>query len=93
MSPEREPDDTLWSWDDVRTWDDWSALLIGNGFSRNIWERFGYASLFDRASSEEIGHRLTEADLHLFKRLATHNFEGGAVANVVGIWVTRSPAA
>ena len=45
------------------------------GLINNIWERFGYASLFDTANSEEVGHRLTEADVNLFERLANHNFE------------------
>jgi len=36
-------------WDDISEQYVDSNLLLGNGFSRNISERFGYASLFDKA--------------------------------------------
>lgn len=50
------------------------SLLIGNGFSQNIWPGFKYNSLFEKAS-ENSGVHLTAADVSLFDCLNTHNFE------------------
>jgi hypothetical protein len=43
--------------------------------SRNVWEPFGYASLFDTAQSKDLPHRLVEEDLELFRELDTDKFE------------------
>lgn len=66
--------DELQSWEQVKEACDWSALLVGNGFSQNIWANFSYGSLFDTASNGD-GARLSEQDISLFKRLETRNFE------------------
>jgi hypothetical protein len=63
-------DGSLPRWDAVREErDDWSALLLGNGLSRNVWEGFGYPSLFGKATA------LTAPDRRLFEALGTKNFE------------------
>lgn len=49
--------------------DEWAALLLGNGLSRNVWDGFGYPSLFDKANG------LTVPDRKLFEALSTKNFE------------------
>ena len=70
-----ELDENLPSWDDVREQRDWPALLLGNGFSQNVWGRFSYASLYDTATSDLIRHGLTPEDTRLFDQLHTRNFE------------------
>lgn len=67
-------DDYLEDWADLKSQEDWSGLLIGNGFSQNLWQRFGYASLFETASQGD-GAQLSAADIALFDRLETRNFE------------------
>ncbi len=63
-------DGSLARWEEVTAErDDWSALLLGNGLSRNVWEGFGYPSLFDKAGA------LTTPDRNLFEELGTKNFE------------------
>lgn len=49
-------------------------MLVGNGFSRNLWSRFGYDSLFQLATQGN-GAGLGNADRSLFKLLETTNFE------------------
>ncbi|PGC10525.1 hypothetical protein COM08_30445 [Bacillus wiedmannii] len=46
------------------------SLLLGNGFSMGIWEKFGYKSLFDNRKEH-----LNKEDLQLFKALNTTNYE------------------
>ncbi|PEZ83889.1 hypothetical protein CN374_28120 [Bacillus cereus] len=46
------------------------SLLLGNGFSMGIWEKFGYTSLFDNRKEQ-----LNEEDLQLFTALNTTNYE------------------
>ena len=62
-------DGSLPSWHDVAKQHDWSALLLGNGLSINVWPGFAYSSLFDHAHS----HGLTEQERKLFD--GTRNFE------------------
>ena len=66
-------DDNLEDWSELQQ-SEWSGLLIGNGFSRNLWERFGYDSLF-RLACQGNGAALGAADRSLFKQLKTTNFE------------------
>lgn len=51
-----------------------SGLVLGNGFSQNIWNRFGYSSLFDTAVSLSACP-LAVDDIALFDELNTRNFE------------------
>jgi hypothetical protein len=62
-------DGTLLDWRDISEAYDWETLLLGNGMSINIWERFRYRALFDKAKAEN----LSEAERKLFE--ATPNFE------------------
>jgi len=62
-------DGSLKAWDDVAREQVWSALLLGNGLSINVWPRFAYGSLFDNARTGG----LTDADRALFD--GTRNFE------------------
>jgi len=63
-------DGSLARWEEVTAErDDWGALLLGNGLSRNVWDGFGYPSLFDKADD------LTGPDRNLFEALRTRNFE------------------
>ncbi len=71
-------DDSLEDWAHVG-WDEQGlgarpSLLIGNGFSQNIWSGFKYDSLFEKASQNN-GDHLTTADVSLFNHLETRNFE------------------
>lgn len=64
------------TWADTKNRSDWSGILLGNGFSRALWEPFDYPSLFQRAASAEISHPLTATDKALFSKLGdTTNFE------------------
>ena len=48
------------------------SLLIGNGFSRNIWSDFKYQSLLEKARSENL---LSSETNSLFTSLETEDFE------------------
>jgi hypothetical protein len=65
-----EPDGTLHDWREIESAFDWDTLLLGNGLSINIWERFQYRNLYDYARHTET---LTAADLRLFGSMP--NFE------------------
>lgn len=79
-----ELDDDLPAWKDVSAKRDWSGLLLGNGFSQNIWKRFGYASLYETARSNEVTPNLDQADQGLFDKFDTRNFELVLTALSVG---------
>jgi len=68
-------DGGLTNWNDLKDYDDWSGLLIGNGASIAVWDKFRYASIYEMAKSDEINDPLSEADIHLFETLRTTNFE------------------
>jgi uncharacterized protein DUF4917 len=69
-------DGSLCSWNEVLAErDDWSALLLGNGLSRNVSSEFAYGSLFERATSRDARGPLRESDRELFVALRTKNFE------------------
>lgn len=55
--------------------DDWKSLLLGNGFSINIWERFGYNSLYEVAQSQNIETTLSPESIALFNHIGSSNFE------------------
>ncbi len=69
-----ELDDKLDDWATVKDECDWSSLLLGNGFSQNIWTSFGYNSLFETASAGP-GAILHADDVKLFESFQTKNFE------------------
>ncbi|CED57374.1 putative uncharacterized protein [Aliivibrio wodanis] len=53
----------------------WKNLLLGNGFSINIWEKFGYGTLFELAQRAEVDESLEAEGLALFEHLNSSNFE------------------
>ncbi len=53
----------------------WDNLLLGNGFSINIWGEFGYKSLYDLAKGTQVDHPLEQKTVALFEHLRTTNFE------------------
>ncbi len=61
-------DDELVHWASIRETYDGHGLLIGNGASMAVWERFSYPSLYEEAP-------LTELDKSVFEALDTTNFE------------------
>lgn len=67
-------DQNLIDWDEI-VHHDWETLLLGNGFSINIWEKFGYGKLYELAQSEEIDESLTDECIALFEHLGSSNFE------------------
>lgn len=75
MSDRYEVDGNLASWSDVQRQRQWMGILIGNGASRAVWEPFQYPSLYDKATSEDIEHPLSDADKSVFDALGTRNFE------------------
>jgi hypothetical protein len=78
-------DDELVDWTGIKQTYDGHGLLIGNGASMAIWERFSYPSLYEEAP-------ITELDKSIFAALDTTNFElvldslriSEAVCNAVG---------
>lgn len=69
--PDRQIDPHLVAWAELESIG-WRSLLLGNGFSINIWERFAYKSLFEVARSGNVQPSL---DSGLFDKLSTTNFE------------------
>jgi hypothetical protein len=63
------PDGSLRPWAEVADLHEWAVLLLGNGLSINVWSRFDYGSLFDKAQDK----LLTDEDRELFD--GTPNFE------------------
>ena len=55
--------------------DNWKSLLLGNGFSINIWGRFGYGSLYEVAQRNDIGTSLSRESVSLFNHIGSSNFE------------------
>jgi hypothetical protein len=71
----RNVDERLLSWDAIRSEWDWKGILVGNGASRAVWDKFKYDSLYDTAVSDNVEHPLTLEDKHLFTEIDTRNFE------------------
>jgi hypothetical protein len=66
----------------IQTWQDvlgeeyeWDNLLLGNGFSCNIWENYSYTSLLNFSQEKMIEPVLKKSVLKIFKDLKTTNFE------------------
>lgn len=78
-----EHDDGLRLWEEIQGQFCGGAILLGNGFSANIWPKFVYGSLFDHAGE------LTPEDRGVFRCLGdTKNFElvlgGLQIAQIIG---------
>ncbi len=72
--PDFKIDENLVAWDELSS-QDWKNLLIGNGFSINIWEKFGYGTLYDLAKSSCVNAPLSKKEIALFEHLGSSNFE------------------
>ncbi|MFC7297957.1 DUF4917 family protein [Herminiimonas aquatilis] len=69
-------DQNLSKWDELLLINArWENLLLGNGFSTNVWHKFSYDSLYALAQKEEIGEKLTVQSIALFDHLLSSNFE------------------
>lgn len=64
----------LLRWDDIRD-EEWNGILIGNGASIAIWDKFNYTSIFKTACSSLIQKPLDKEDVRVFHLLKTTNFE------------------
>lgn len=53
-----------------------NGLLLGNGASLAIWDKFSYRSLFEIASDPSQGEHLHPKDIAIFNDMETTNFEG-----------------
>lgn len=72
--PEHQIDPHLIHWCEIEG-ETWKSLLLGNGFSMNIWSRFGYTSLYEVAKSADVEPALDANSTALFERLNSNNFE------------------
>jgi hypothetical protein len=53
----------------------WTGILVGNGASLAVWQRFAYSSLFAVAQSKDVEVRLGPNELAAFDAVRTRNFE------------------
>jgi hypothetical protein len=51
------------------------GLLLGNGASRALWDKFSYDSLYTIACDPQQKHSLTPTDQAFFREMETTNFE------------------
>lgn len=72
--PEQQIDSHLIPWTEVEG-EVWKSLLLGNGFSMNVWPKFGYKSLYEVAKSTDVQPSLDANSTALFDRLSSNNFE------------------
>jgi hypothetical protein len=76
MSISKDP--SLLTWDDAVLKVPRSALLVGNGASIAVWDKFSYDSLYLLASTTQkppLPKALTNDDKALFEAMKTKNFE------------------
>jgi hypothetical protein len=72
--PDQKIDNHLLNWSDING-ESWKSLLLGNGFSINVWHRFGYSSLFEIAKGTDVQTPLDDSSVGLFEKLNSSNFE------------------
>lgn len=65
----------LHTWESIREQYEGAGLLIGNGASRSVWNRFAYDSLYEVAQAPDLAHCLSHVDRAIFESLDTRNFE------------------
>lgn len=64
------------TWQEIQEKDyAWDNLLLGNGFSCNIWANYSYTSLLTFSQEKMIEPILKESVLKIFNDLKTTNFE------------------
>lgn len=64
----------LVDWESVCEQADWPVILLGNGASRAIWDKYAYSSLYD-AARVSTPNRLSPDAVAVFDELDTTNFE------------------
>ena len=68
-------DSSLKSWEEIKGQFQKAEILIGNGLSCAVWEKFRYLSLYDE-SRRIPNHPLSDSDIQLFTKWEAHgNFE------------------
>lgn len=72
--PQHNIDANLINWSELTDLG-WKNLLLGNGFSINIWEKFGYGTLFELAQKDVVDTKIAVEGLALFGHLKSSNFE------------------
>src|SRR5688572_7206823 len=69
-------DGTLEDWESRDNRTKWNGILIGNGSSIAVWDKFKYSSIYEIAKTDEISNPLSRADQKLFTEFDnTSNFE------------------
>lgn len=77
------------NWDDIKD-RGWNNLLLGNGFSINIWGNYSYSSLYKYSIDNKVEPILTEIIQNIFSELKTINFEEVLKALAYAILVKKS---
>ena len=67
-------DENLIDWEEITDLE-WESIILGNGFSINIWEKFGYGTLYELAQKTSIDEPLTPECIALFDHIGSSNFE------------------
>lgn len=83
-------DPELAAWRSIRPAYKRGGILLGNGFSINVWPRFKYRTLREAAKQAEIKHKLRPEDDSLFDELGTDSFEQVLGALLVSIRVLKA---
>lgn len=81
-------DESLQLWSDIKDQFHSGGILLGNGSSCAVWEKFNYSSLYKKAC-HGIEHPLSEENQALFKSMKTENFEGVLAALATAKMVNR----
>lgn len=77
------------NWNDIKS-SDWDNLLLGNGFSLNIWNQYSYKSLYEYSKKNAIKPVLSDEIVGIFEELDTVNFEEVLKALAYAILVKKS---
>ena len=65
-------DTSLYNWNQLQDWYEWTGILLGNGSSMAVWDRFGYDSLFRIATlNGTVDNPLQAPDIAIFDGLGT----------------------
>ena len=79
----------------IKNWDEikdigWDNLLLGNGFSTNVWSKYSYRSLYEYSLENKIEPVLCSKVQAIFEELQTINFEEVLKALAYAILVKKS---
>lgn len=77
------------NWDEIKD-SGWDNLLLGNGFSTNVWSAYSYRSLYEYSLQHKIEPVLCSKVQAIFKELQTNNFEEVLKALAYAILVKKS---